>query len=79
MGGALLPFLCAASRYCRSQRQVNDNKSASAAFHCHLKMSVTLEIKESHSMRVAILDDEPAELRRVEQTLQQIPGRGEQG
>jgi DNA-binding response OmpR family regulator len=40
-------------------------------------MSVTLEIKESHSMRVAILDDEPAELRRVEQTLQQIPGRGE--
>ena len=29
-------------------------------------------------MRVAILDDEPAELRRVEQTLQQIPGRGEQ-
>ncbi|MFL6607450.1 MAG: response regulator transcription factor, partial [Pseudomonas sp.] len=29
-------------------------------------------------MRVAILDDEPAELRRVEQTLQQIPGRNEQ-
>ncbi|MDN5401217.1 MAG: DNA-binding response regulator, partial [Pseudomonas sp.] len=25
-------------------------------------------------MRVAILDDEPAELRRVEQTLRQIPG-----
>lgn len=29
-------------------------------------------------MRVAILDDEPAELRRVEQTLRQIPGAGEQ-
>ncbi|MFY0730835.1 response regulator transcription factor [Pseudomonas sp. NFX15] len=29
-------------------------------------------------MRVAILDDEPAELRRVEQTLQQIPQAGEQ-
>lgn len=28
-------------------------------------------------MRVAILDDEPAELRRVEQTLRQIPGIGE--
>ncbi|SEM63490.1 DNA-binding response regulator, OmpR family, contains REC and winged-helix (wHTH) domain [Pseudomonas sp. ok272] len=28
-------------------------------------------------MRVAILDDEPAELRRVEQTLRQIPGVGE--
>lgn len=26
-------------------------------------------------MRVAILDDEPAELRRVEQTLRQIPAR----
>lgn len=29
-------------------------------------------------MRVAILDDEPAELRRVEQTLRQIPGPAEQ-
>jgi DNA-binding response OmpR family regulator len=29
-------------------------------------------------MRVAILDDEPAELRRVEQTLRQIPTTGEQ-
>ena len=29
-------------------------------------------------MRVAILDDEPAELRRVEQTLRQIPGPPEQ-
>lgn len=29
-------------------------------------------------MRVAILDDEPAELRRVEQTLRQIPGPTEQ-
>ncbi|MCF4997506.1 response regulator [Pseudomonas syringae] len=29
-------------------------------------------------MRVAILDDEPAELRRVEQTLQQMPEAGEQ-
>lgn len=27
-------------------------------------------------MRVAILDDEPAELRRVEQTLRQIPSLG---
>ena len=29
-------------------------------------------------MRVAILDDEPAELRRVEQTLRQIPTSSEQ-
>ena len=29
-------------------------------------------------MRVAILDDESAELDRVEQTLQQIPAQGEQ-
>ena len=29
-------------------------------------------------MRVAILDDEPAELRRVEQTLRQIPSTAEQ-
>ena len=29
-------------------------------------------------MRVAILDDEPAELRRVEQTLQQMAEAGEQ-
>ena len=29
-------------------------------------------------MRVAILDDEPAELRRVEQTLQQMAAAGDQ-
>jgi DNA-binding response OmpR family regulator len=35
-------------------------------------------MKEALGMRVAILDDEPAELRRVEQTLRQIPVTGEQ-
>lgn len=40
-------------------------------------LTATPEIKELARMRVAILDDEPAELRRVEQTLRQMAEPGE--
>src|SRR3546814_11412895 len=79
------------SRYCHCQRQGTCNPTIyrpaeviagqwNICSDCvaTLLMSVTLEIKESHPLRVAILDDEPAELRRVEQTLPQIPANGEQ-